>query len=88
MPYGRRLKADIAELKAFGVGLVEEGRDRLSREEHGEKDSDAGNTGMLLRELIKEHPKDDDVPFLADSCLNFLTAGKQAVRRSPSGIFI
>jgi len=31
---------------------------------------------MLLRELVKERGGDDQVRFLADSCLNFLTAGE------------
>lgn len=32
--------------------------------------------GLLLRELVKEHGQGDDYRFLADACLNFLTAGK------------
>lgn len=84
LPSGRRLRGDIREVKRFGDELVREGRERLRREEEGlgEQDEEekeefgGGGKGMLLRELVKERGGDDQVRFLADSCLNFLTAGE------------
>lgn len=79
-------------MKRFGDELVREGRERLSREEEGlgEKDGGEGETedggsggkGMLLRELVKERGGEDQIRFLADSCLNFLTAGESPTRRA------
>lgn len=65
----------------FGDELVKEGRDRLRREEEGldsedEEEKDTQGKGILLEELVKERGRDDQVRFLADSCLNFLTAGE------------
>lgn len=65
----------------FGDELVKEGRDRLRREEEGldsedEEEKDTQGKGILLEELVKERERDDQVRFLADSCLNFLTAGE------------
>lgn len=44
----------------------------------GSEDADGSTTsqGLLLRELVKEHGQGDHYRFLADACLNFLTAGK------------
>jgi hypothetical protein len=79
------LREDIREVKRFGDELVGEGRERLRREEEGlsgyevlddEKGTEGRGKGMLLKELVKERGGDDQVRFLADSCLNFLTAGK------------
>lgn len=59
--------------------------ERIKAEEEGKVDPDLaeharekspGQQGLLLRELVKEYGKDDDYSFLADACLNFLTAGK------------
>ena len=76
-------------MKRFGDELVKEGRERLSREEEGlgEKDEEGedeggGGKGMLLRELVKERGGEDQIRFLADSCLNFLTAGESPTRRA------
>jgi hypothetical protein len=44
-----------------------------------------------LEELVKERGRDDQVRFLADSCLNFLTAGESVrvtSRRTLSNSFI
>jgi len=77
----------MREVKRFGDELVKEGRERLSREEEGlgEKDEEGedeggGGKGMLLRELVKERGGEDQIRFLADSCLNFLTAGESQTR--------
>ena len=75
------MRKDIRDVKTFGDELVKEGRDRLRREEEGldSEDEDEEVTqgkGILLEELVKERGRDDQVRFLADSCLNFLTAGE------------
>jgi hypothetical protein len=77
------LRKDIRDVKMFGDELVKEGRDRLRREEEGldsedEEEKDTQGKGILLEELVKERGRDDQVRFLADSCLNFLTAGESA----------
>ena len=60
--------------------------ERIKAEEEGKVDPaeanaseerSSGQQGLLLRELVREYGKDDDYSFLADACLNFLTAGKQ-----------
>jgi hypothetical protein len=83
------LRGDIREVKRFGDELVREGRERLRCEEEGldgkeeeEGDTESGGKGMLLRELVKERGGDDQIRFLADSCLNFLTAGELHMQRS------
>jgi hypothetical protein len=85
LPYGRRFKEDVAYVKAFGERLVRSMTERIKAEEEGKADPEglddssekpAGQQGLLLRELVKEYGKDDDYGFLADACLNFLTAGK------------
>ena len=60
---------------------MREGRDRLRRQEEGldsedEDEKGVSGKGVLLEELVKERGQDDQVRFLADSCLNFLTAGE------------
>lgn len=59
--------------------------ERIKAEEEGKVDPEgsddspeksAGQQGLLLRELVREYGKDDDYSFLADACLNFLTAGE------------
>lgn len=77
------MRKDIRDVKMFGDELVKEGRDRLRREEEGldsdnEDEKDTQGKGILLEELVKERGRDDQVRFLADSCLNFLTAGESA----------
>jgi hypothetical protein len=80
LPYGRRFKEDVAYVKSFGERIVRSMSERLREEEEGKtevetKQGEAGQ-GSLLRELVKEYGKDDDYGFLADACLNFLTAGE------------
>lgn len=69
----------MAYVKAFGERIVRSMSERLKAEEEGktevDKQVDTGQ-GLLLRELVKEYGKDDDYGFLADACLNFLTAGE------------
>jgi hypothetical protein len=92
LPYGRRFKEDVAYVKAFGERLVRSMTERIKAEEEGKADPEglddsseksAGQQGLLLRELVKEYGKDDDYSFLADACLNFLTAGKHIHLGSP-----
>lgn len=84
LPSGARLRRDIKDVKRFGDELVREGRERLRRQEEGldENEDEEGKAGkgILLEELVKERGGDDQVRFLADSCLNFLTAGEHPVR--------
>lgn len=85
----------MAYVKAFGERLVRSMSERLKEEEEGKidasepeatKDGAGASQGLLLRELVKEYGKDDDYGFLADACLNFLTAG-EPIRRPVSSIF-
>ncbi|KAH8084791.1 cytochrome P450 [Filobasidium floriforme] len=89
LPSGARLRKDIRDVKMFGDELVREGRDRLRREEEGldsedEDEKDKQGKGILLEELVKERGRDDQVRFLADSCLNFLTAGRDTTAQALS----
>lgn len=82
LPYGRRFKGDVACVKSFGERLVRTMSERLKEEEEGKTEVEAEQAdmrnGLLLRELVKEYGKNDDYGFLADACLNFLTAGESA----------
>lgn len=51
---------------------------KIAEEEEGLV-GDAGGQGALLRELSNTHAgEDEDEAFVADACLNFLTAGERA----------
>ncbi|KAJ9123985.1 hypothetical protein QFC22_000777 [Naganishia vaughanmartiniae] len=92
-PSGRRFQRDVAEVKAFGERLVRSMSERIKAEEEGEIETPGvdgsqgadGSTigqGLLLRELVKEHGQGDNYRFLADACLNFLTAGKDTTAQA------
>jgi hypothetical protein len=52
-------------------------KEKLEKEEEGKVDEEQSGRGLLLKELIKAHGGDGkDTAFLADACLNFLTAGE------------
>ncbi len=73
----KRFADDVREVKRFGRELVEEARagDKVGNESHDEE-GEEDMRGLLLRELVKAHGDAEDTQFLADACLNFLTAGE------------
>ncbi len=77
-PSGRRFGDDVREVKKFGKELVGEMIVKVEDEEVGNQEEEDGDMrGLLLKELIKAHGGDDgDKGFLADACMNFLTAGE------------
>jgi hypothetical protein len=73
LPYGAQLRRDLAYLHAFSRQLVRESLDEIKEEELGTREVKVGR-GLIVRGLVEaqvEMSEDE----LADSCLNFLTAG-------------
>jgi hypothetical protein len=77
-PRGRKFHNDVKEVKKFGRELVREMIGKVEDMEIGETPEEDGDTrGLLLKELIKAHGGESgDEEFLADACMNFLTAGE------------
>lgn len=69
------MRTTIAE-EEEGVDLLKDEQDANSEGERDMGMAEKGHRGTLLRELTKEYPREEDKAFLADACLNFLTAGE------------
>lgn len=79
LPYGRRFRADVKQVQRFGRELVREMKRKISEEEETGQESIGVGKGALLRELSKDYGGDgEDEAFVADACLNFLTAGESS----------
>ncbi len=108
LPYGRRFRRDVEDVKLFGRGIVGERRKRMEVEAEGfgleerggggdglrekveagrgseeggkdaeeDREGEGEGKGALLKELVQEFGRKEDDAFLADACLNFLTAGE------------
>jgi hypothetical protein len=74
LPYGKRLRADLDEAHKCTREVVENTLRQIKDEELGKSTGDEGR-GMLLKALL-ETDAGMDKKVLADSCLNFLTAGE------------
>jgi hypothetical protein len=73
LPFGRRLRADLAAVHRFGRELVRETFKAISEEEEGLRDVVEGR-GLFVRELRALAPGWDERQ-VSDACLNFFSAG-------------
>jgi len=74
LPSGRRLRADLDRVHRFSRELLREALDEIREEELGKKEVKEGK-GLLVRALMASGVG-MSVEEMADSCLNFLTAGQ------------
>jgi cytochrome P450 len=81
LPYGRRLRADLDRVHRFSRELLREALDEIREEELGKKEVKEGK-GLLVRALMASGVG-MSVEEMADSCLNFLTAGQSPCATYP-----
>ena len=73
LPYGRKLREDLEKVRRFSRRLLREALDEMREEELGGREAQEGK-GLLVRGLMEGGLRGPEE--MADSCLNFLTAGR------------
>ncbi len=77
LPYGKTLRGNLDKVHAISRELVKESLEAIDLESEGGLDIEAAGLdkkGLLVKKLIEGGITDEEK--LADSCLNYLTAGE------------
>jgi hypothetical protein len=72
LPYGSRLRANIAQIRQGAAELVEQTKEKMREEELGLRELDP-EKGLLIRSLLKE---DLDDKTMVDALVTFANAGQ------------